>query len=179
MKRKSRGQTLVEFAMVFPLLMVFIFGTIDFGYYIFAWAEIQFAARRAAEQSSTLPPRVAQQPAQYQTAAYRTSDPCLRLITAQAQRAGAFNAATMVQPQDLALSFHLSGSDGQARTGGRPAFPMVAQVLITKSIQPLTPLASSVFRGQPWTFVAISRRTVIMDGLPIGGTPDRFRNCQD
>lgn len=165
--------------MVFPLLMVFIFGTIDFGYYIFSWASIQFATRRAAEQASTLPPRVAQQPAQYQTTAYRASDPCLRLITAQAQRAGAINGPTTVQIQEIALSFHLSGSDGQARNGGRPSFPMVAQVLVTKQVQPLTPLASSVFRGQPWNFVAVSRRTVISDGLPIGGTPDRFRNCQE
>ncbi|HEY1016126.1 MAG TPA: TadE family protein [Herpetosiphonaceae bacterium] len=178
MKRKSRGQSLAEFAMVFPLLMAFIFGTIDFGYYIFAWSEIQFAARRAAEQASTLPPRVAQQPTQYHSATYRSSDPCLRLITGAAERSGALNIDTSIRPQDIMLSFHLSGNDAVAQNGPRPDFPMVGQVLINKQIRPLTPLGATVFRGQPWTFVAISRRTIIFDGAPIGGTEERYLTCQ-
>jgi hypothetical protein len=159
--------------------MAIVFGSIDFGYYIFAWAEFQFAARRGAEQASILPPREAKSPTQYQSASYRGTDPCLRLITNEAARSGAFNIATSVQPAHIYLSYHNSANDGTVRVGGRPIFPMVGQVEVRKDLAPLTPLASSLWGGQPWRFVLISRRTVVYDGSVIGGTPARFQNCQD
>jgi len=43
--RTGRGATLVEFALVFPLLMVLIFAVMDFGMYFFVQHSLQFATR--------------------------------------------------------------------------------------------------------------------------------------
>jgi Flp pilus assembly protein TadG len=43
--RSGKGATLVEFAMVFPLLMVLIFAVMDFGMYFFVQHSIQYATR--------------------------------------------------------------------------------------------------------------------------------------
>jgi Flp pilus assembly protein TadG len=43
--RNGKGVTIVEFALVFPLLMVLIFGVMDFGMYFFVQHSIQFATR--------------------------------------------------------------------------------------------------------------------------------------
>lgn len=45
---RSRGQGLVEFALVFPVLAVLIFGIIDFGRAIFIYSVVQDAAREGA-----------------------------------------------------------------------------------------------------------------------------------
>ena len=43
--RNGKGVTIVEFALVFPLLMVLIFGVMDFGMYFFVQHSIQYATR--------------------------------------------------------------------------------------------------------------------------------------
>jgi Flp pilus assembly protein TadG len=43
--RGGKGATLVEFALVFPMLMVLIFGIMDFGMYFFVQHSLQFATR--------------------------------------------------------------------------------------------------------------------------------------
>ena len=43
--RNGRGVTIVEFAMVFPLLLLLIFGVMDFGFYYFVQHSLQFATR--------------------------------------------------------------------------------------------------------------------------------------
>ncbi len=43
--RNGRGAALVEFALVFPILLLFVFGVMDFGLYFFAEHSLQFAAR--------------------------------------------------------------------------------------------------------------------------------------
>ncbi len=43
--RGGKGATLVEFAMVFPMLMVLIFAIMDFGMYFFVQHSLQFATR--------------------------------------------------------------------------------------------------------------------------------------
>ena len=46
--RRSRGQALVEFALVLPLLLLFIFGVIDAGRLIFTYNTVANAARNGA-----------------------------------------------------------------------------------------------------------------------------------
>jgi Flp pilus assembly protein TadG len=41
----ARGATIVEFAMVFPLLLLLMFMTIDFGFYFFCQHAVQYATR--------------------------------------------------------------------------------------------------------------------------------------
>jgi hypothetical protein len=45
--RRAGGQALVEFALVFPLIMLLIFGVVDFGRAIFAYNTLSEAARQA------------------------------------------------------------------------------------------------------------------------------------
>jgi Flp pilus assembly protein TadG len=48
MPRGSRGVTIVEFALVLPLLFVLIFSIVDFGLYFFIEHTLQFATREGA-----------------------------------------------------------------------------------------------------------------------------------
>jgi Flp pilus assembly protein TadG len=43
--RNGKGATIVEFALVFPFLMVLIFAIMDFGFYFFVQHSLQFATR--------------------------------------------------------------------------------------------------------------------------------------
>jgi Flp pilus assembly protein TadG len=46
-RHRSGGQALVEFALVFPLIMLLLFGVVDFGRAIFAYNTLSEAARQA------------------------------------------------------------------------------------------------------------------------------------
>jgi len=56
MKRRSGGQSIVEMAFVLPVLLLVLFGVIEFGYVIYAYSTISQAARNGAEAASQLPP---------------------------------------------------------------------------------------------------------------------------
>ncbi len=43
--RNGKGATIVEFALVFPLLLLLMFGVMDFGFYFFVQHSLQFATR--------------------------------------------------------------------------------------------------------------------------------------
>ncbi len=57
-RRKYLGQSMVEMALLLPFLVMVLFGTIDFGYYIFAYQTVESAARRGSEQATLTPPTV-------------------------------------------------------------------------------------------------------------------------
>jgi hypothetical protein len=48
LRRRSRGQALVEFALVFPIFMLLLFGLIDVGRYVYVTNAFNQAAREAA-----------------------------------------------------------------------------------------------------------------------------------
>lgn len=52
-KRRRKGQTLVEFAITLPILLILVFGVIEFGRVFQAWVTLQNAARTAARYAST------------------------------------------------------------------------------------------------------------------------------
>lgn len=54
--RHTRGQSIVEMAFMLPLLLIVIFGIIEFGWLIFAYSTISQAARNGAEAAAQLPP---------------------------------------------------------------------------------------------------------------------------
>lgn len=56
MSRRTRGQSLVEMAFMLPLLLVLLFGIIEFGWLIFAYSTVSQATRNAAETAAQLPP---------------------------------------------------------------------------------------------------------------------------
>ena len=47
-RRRGRGQALVEFALVFPIFMLLVFGMLDFGFALFSRMTIINAAREGA-----------------------------------------------------------------------------------------------------------------------------------
>src|SRR4051794_5621235 len=51
--RRRQGQTLVEFALTLPILLLLMFGIIEFGRIFQAWVTIQNAARAAARYAVT------------------------------------------------------------------------------------------------------------------------------
>jgi len=55
-RKKERGAAAVEFALILPLLMVILFGTIDWGFYFFVQQIVNNAAREGARVGSLTPP---------------------------------------------------------------------------------------------------------------------------
>lgn len=53
---KKRGQSLVEMALVLPILLVVIFGIIEFGWLVFAYSTLSQSVRNGAEVAAQLPP---------------------------------------------------------------------------------------------------------------------------
>lgn len=53
---KAKGQSIVEMAFMLPILLVVIFGIIEFGWLVFAYSTISQAARNGAEAAAQLPP---------------------------------------------------------------------------------------------------------------------------
>lgn len=165
MKRKSRGQTLVEFAMVFPLIMALIFGVMDFGYWIYAWSQIQYSARRGAEQASIMQPRDAVVATSYHSI---LNDPCLDRIVEATKGNGAFSTVLATKTGDIFITWYTSAADGAPKTGnGLKKLGNVIQVTVDRTktdnpIVPLTPLAQT-FVSQ-YKFIATSRRTIVSTG---------------
>lgn len=55
-QRNQRGQSLVEMAFVLPFLVLMLLGTVEFGYYVYTYSELENATRRASEFASKTPP---------------------------------------------------------------------------------------------------------------------------
>jgi Flp pilus assembly protein TadG len=51
--RRPRGQSLVEFALILPLLLTFLGATVDFARLFHGWITLQSATRAAAESAAT------------------------------------------------------------------------------------------------------------------------------
>ena len=48
-RRSQRGQSLIEFALIFPLLFLLVANVVNFGAFCFAWITVTDAARAGAE----------------------------------------------------------------------------------------------------------------------------------
>lgn len=54
-RRKQRGQELVEFALILPLLLLLMVGIFEFGYVVFAYNTLSNAVREGARYGSVHP----------------------------------------------------------------------------------------------------------------------------
>jgi hypothetical protein len=191
-RRRGRGQALVETAMVLPILIVIIMGTIDGGYYIFNWSVVQFAARRGAEQAALLPPREVRN--SYDPS-YVSTDPCYRLIIQRLRSNGSFTAATDIEETEVQVRFWVerpSGSaldpstnfvragdaSGSAAQPDRKVLNIIEVSVVNHRLNPLTPVGETVF-GQ-LAFSASSRRTIVSTEISGGlaNNPDLLK-CRD
>ncbi len=53
---RKQGQSIVEMALLLPVMLIVFFGIIEFGYLIFAYSMVSQAARNGAEAAAQLPP---------------------------------------------------------------------------------------------------------------------------
>jgi Flp pilus assembly protein TadG len=176
MRYVRRGQSLVEFALILPLLLLLIFGIIDFSYYIYGWATTQFAVSRGAQQAATLPPVALK--ATYSDAEI-VADSCLGLIYDQT-KAG----TTGFTPENNEITFRWISIRGTTETEipTNVAPPVsrntiivpntIVEVAIVHKAAPLTPLARTVFGGKDFEFRARARRTIM--NIDVGP----FNNCE-
>ncbi|MBM7841599.1 TadE family protein [Herpetosiphon giganteus] len=153
MKRKSRGQALVEFALVFPLIMTFLFASIELGFYVYSWSQANYAARRGAEQASSGPPVRAR--ADY----HLDDDPCVSLI-----RAAAIRTTIGIRASDVKMGYKLQANDTRIITDANdPTIHRKAgnimQVQVIYDYEPLTPVGDFFLSGR--TIDATSRRTIV------------------
>ncbi len=52
MLRRSRGQSMVEMALLLPVFFALIFGIIELGWYVYNYSALENAARRGSEQAA-------------------------------------------------------------------------------------------------------------------------------
>jgi Flp pilus assembly protein TadG len=144
----SRGQSLVEFALILPVFMLFFATTLDLGRLAAAQLSVANAAKEGAFQAATTPTDL------------NTSNPCpatgdsnLILCRVQLELSG---SGISVSPSDIAVSCNQTGCP--KTMGSR------ITVTLTGRFQLLTPILSPFFGG---TNVAFTRSsTAQMDALP-------------
>ncbi|NOK59703.1 MAG: pilus assembly protein [Chloroflexi bacterium AL-W] len=145
MRRRSQGQSLVEMALLLPLLLLLFFGIIDLGYYIYGYATIYQSARNGSEVAAQLPP--------FSTriggAIPDTTDHCVNtIIEAVKEDTVLFS----LDASNVVISY-----PSNQRLLGEPI-----EVSVNYDIEPLTPLWSFVTFGSDGTMSvsATSRRSI-------------------
>lgn len=132
MRRKQRGQSLVEMAFVLPVLLLVVLGIVDLSYYIYCYITVYQTVRDAAEEAAKQPPFEAKV-----NPTLKRDDPCVAAVISRSQPsyfdAALMDTMTMEYPNGRAL--------------GKPV-----RVSLTYNIQPLTPL---------WNFVSFGTNGVL------------------
>src|SRR5262245_10697202 len=108
MRRRTTGQSLVEMALMLPILILVLFGIIDLGYYIYGYGTIYMAARNGTEKASQLAP--------YKSTispALNTAEPCVSAIVT------AIKKGAVLFP-DIDQSIQISYPDNDQRAMGEP-----------------------------------------------------------
>lgn len=54
--KKQKGATAVEFAFVFPILFMLLYGTVTYGYVFFLYQTLQYAVQQGAESAMSVDP---------------------------------------------------------------------------------------------------------------------------
>jgi hypothetical protein len=141
MRQKTKGQSLVEMALILPVLLMIIFGIVDLGYYVYGYATIYQAARNGSEKASQVPPTMAN--------VGNTANPCTNAVLVETAKGAVLfpdvkNYVQISYPNNL-------------RELGEPI-----QVGIVYTIEPLTPLFNFVPLGNRgvMTVRVTARRTI-------------------
>jgi len=136
MRSRKRGQSLVEMALLAPLLLALLFGIIDLSYYIWGYVTIFNAARNASEKASMLPPYPETLAYVYTAGneAQFVNDPCMRTIVEQARDA---SGQFQINPLNVKIRYLPAPPGEEVRRIGRPI-----EVVIQHDIEPLTPLVN-------------------------------------
>ena len=141
MRRRERGQTLVELALMLPVFVMLFLGMIEFGWYIYNYSSLENAARRGSEQAIKEPPLPAN--------AGSTADACVVEIRRQSKL-----NLTLIQLPDSAVTVAYPIATQDRKLGSE------IEVRIQHTGQFLTPLGSRFGAGS-FQFDFRSRRTIL------------------
>lgn len=150
MRRRIHGQSIVEMALLMPVLVLVLFGIIDLSYYIYGYATVYQAARNGAEEAAQTPPYP------NRLNPLDMSDPCVANIME-----GLMKGTQILPdfgPNNVRISYPLTNSEGEPlRALGQPI-----EISITYQIEPLTPLWQFVMFGNDgkMTVTSTSRRSL-------------------
>ncbi len=129
-RRRSRGQSLVEFALILPLMMVLLAAVLDLGRVFYATISLNNAAREGAFQAAQTPD------------SFQSGQPCntaTNLVVCRVQLESK-GSAVQVADDEITLSCSVSGCPEEAGS--------TVTVGVTGEFQLITPILSFVFGGQ-------------------------------
>jgi Flp pilus assembly protein TadG len=152
-RKRSRGQALVEFALVIPVFLFILFALIDMGRYVYLNSTLSQAAREGARVASVEAYWMGKSDASCGSAA---GPVCPANLTALRTDVLA-GANRMMQPfatltnSDLFTSCDASTPPGTvtSQTCSSQTIGGLASVRVTSTYRPLTPLISSIFPTIP------------------------------
>lgn len=150
MKRRAYGQSMVEMALILPFLVLLTIGTMELGYYVYTYSELENATRRASEQAAKAPPL---DPAN----ANASNDGCTQLAK-QAALENTF--LSDLKTSDITISY-VGGAAVRAVGTGQ------VQVDTSYKITWLTPIGKR-FLYNASNFKFTSRRTIVSTKMPPG-----------
>ena len=156
---RKRGQSLVEFALILPVLLLMLLMGIDFGRVFLGWVNLNNTARIAANLAATTAPQLA-------SGSGPTFDAAFDRVWDQIQRDATSINCTLPSKATVKSTFAPAQLFPQGTDLGDPA-----HVAITCRFALLTPIISSVI-GTPLSVSASSDfpvRTGIIAGTPTGG----------
>jgi Flp pilus assembly protein TadG len=154
-KRTVAGQSLVEFALVVPFIILIILGIVEGAFYIHTRSTVERAVQRAAEWANVSPPSTVSPNDDDST------DLCATLI-----KQAALHGTTLqtLKAKDITITY--PDPTRQQREVGNPV-----QVQITYTTDWLTPLGRQFF-GEKLEIDVASRRTIVNIGAPAGMAED-------
>lgn len=150
-RTRTRGQSLVEFALVLPLFLVFVAACLDLGRVFYANISLNNAAREGAMAA-------AQQPTSF--VANGACDPVTNMVTCRVQ----------LESKDSMIEVADSDVGVACSVAGCPELPgSFVTVEVRGSFRLITPLLSFVFGGQ--TLNLTSSATAQIEYLPDPNSP--------
>ena len=171
----SRGQAMVEFALILPLLLLVLLLAIDFGRVFFGWVALNNASRIAASEAGFHPEAWEGTGNAFLQDIYQQQvvDDMNAINCEAPGGSGAWTKADVPDPvfKDVAGTF----STDPYEVGDH------AQVRLPCNFTFLTPLVGGIV-GDPLTIVATSEFPVKggeINGIPIGGSTSSTAPCSD
>ncbi|MGK2851942.1 MAG: PKD domain-containing protein [Candidatus Limnocylindrales bacterium] len=147
---RSRGQSLVEFALILPIMLLFLAAVVDLGRVFYATISLNNAAREGAFQA-------AQTPDSYQSG--QACNTATNLVVCRVQLESK-DSSVSIAPSDISLSCGTPGCPEQAGS--------TVTVAVQGQFQLITPLLSMIFGGQ--TIPMSAQATALLEYFPPANT---------
>lgn len=147
---RTRGQSLVEFALILPIVLLFLAAVVDLGRVFYATISLNNAAREGVFQA-------AQTPESFQ--AGQACNTATNLVTCRVQLESK-GSSVLVAPADISMTCGLAGCpEGAGST---------VTVAVQGQFQLITPLLSMIFGGQ--TIPMSASATALLEYFPPANT---------